>query len=46
MVRDGKGLWEVPGSSPNGDKNLPIKKKTQIFKPRFFWLGLVGLFIA
>ena len=27
MVRDGEGLWEVPGSSPNGDKNLPIKKK-------------------
>ena len=20
-------LWEVPGSSPIGDKNLPIKKK-------------------
>ena len=25
-LRDGKGLWEVSGSSPNGDKNLPIKK--------------------
>lgn len=23
---DGEGLWDVPGSSLNGDKNLPIKK--------------------
>ena len=23
----GEGLCEVLGSSPNGDKNLPIKKK-------------------
>ena len=22
----GEGLWDVLGSSPNGDKNLPIKK--------------------
>ena len=24
----GSVLWDVPGSSPNGDKNLLIKKKT------------------
>ena len=23
----GEGLWEVLGSSPNGAKNLPIKKE-------------------
>ena len=28
-LRDGEGLCEVSGSSPNGDKNLPIKKKTK-----------------
>ena len=26
MVKGWEGLWEVPGSSPNRDKNLPIKK--------------------
>ena len=24
----GRVLWEVSGSNPNGDKNLPMKKKT------------------
>ena len=28
-LRDGEGLCEVSGSSPNGDKNLPIKKKNK-----------------
>ena len=26
MVKGWECLWEVPGLSPNGDKNLPIKK--------------------
>ena len=26
MVKGWEGLWEVPGSSPTRDKNLPIKK--------------------
>ena len=31
----GEGLCEVLGSSPNGDKNLPIKKK-EILNYHFF----------
>ena len=32
MVKGWGGLQEVPGSSSNGDKNLPIKKKKKIFE--------------
>ena len=31
-VKGREGLLEVPSSSPNGDKNLPIKKRIMSYK--------------
>ena len=37
---NGEGLWEFPGSSPNGDKKVPIKFLFYLFNYFSGW-GLV-----